>query len=78
VPAALGTVDAQHFVARGLVDGTPRWCAHLAGLARSRLQRAGVQRVSGGVWCSVEDGSRFFSYRRDRVTGRMAAAVWLA
>ena len=54
-----------------------KWLADLAGLARDRLAAAGVARVSGGGWCVVEDASRFFSFRRDRVTGRMAAAVWL-
>ncbi|HNJ84360.1 MAG TPA: laccase domain-containing protein, partial [Piscinibacter sp.] len=39
--------------------------------------RAGVSRLAGGGWCTVEQASRFFSYRRDRVTGRMVAAVWL-
>ncbi len=41
------------------------------------LQAAGVVQISGGAWCTVEDESRFFSFRRDGVTGRMAAAVWL-
>lgn len=54
-----------------------KWMADLAGLARARLARAGLTRISGGQWCTVEDASRFFSFRRDRVTGRMAAAVWL-
>ncbi len=54
-----------------------KWLADLAGLARDRLAAAGVERVSGGAWCAVEDASRFFSFRRDRVTGRMAAAVWI-
>jgi YfiH family protein len=58
-------------------DGQPRWRADLAGLARDRLQAIGVQRVSGGTWCTVKDRSRFFSFRRDGVTGRMAAAVWI-
>ncbi len=53
-----------------------KWRANLPRLARDRLQRAGVAAVSGGDWCSVEDASRFFSFRRDRVTGRMVAAVW--
>ncbi|MFT3666270.1 peptidoglycan editing factor PgeF [Piscinibacter sp.] len=57
--------------------GAGKWLADLPGLARARLRRAGVERVGGGRWCSVEDASRFFSFRRDRVTGRMAAAVWL-
>ena len=53
-----------------------KWLADLAGLARDRLAAAGVERVSGGGWCVVEDASRFFSFRRDGVTGRMAAAIW--
>jgi polyphenol oxidase len=54
-----------------------KWMADLAGLARDRLAAAGVNAISGGRWCTVEDASRFFSFRRDRVTGRMVAAVWL-
>lgn len=54
-----------------------KWLADLAGLARQRLREAGVSRVTGGTWCTVEDASRFFSFRRDRTTGRMVAAIWL-
>ena len=54
-----------------------KWLADLAGLARDRLEAAGVERVSAGDGCAYRDSSRFFSYRRDRVTGRMAAAVWI-
>jgi copper oxidase (laccase) domain-containing protein len=36
-----------------------------------------VRRIGGGLWCTVSDSSRFFSFRRDGVTGRMAAAVWI-
>ena len=66
----------SRFVARPRADGSPRWLADLPGLARDRLATLGVARVSGGAWCSVEDASRFFSFRRDGVTGRMVAAVW--
>jgi len=55
-----------------------KWLADLAGLAQDRLATAGVMRVSAAAGCAFEDASRFFSYRRDRVTGRMAAAVWIA
>ncbi|HZV93918.1 MAG TPA: peptidoglycan editing factor PgeF [Caldimonas sp.] len=55
-----------------------KWLADLAALARNRLAAAGVVDVSGDYLCTVEDASRFFSFRRDRVTGRMAAAVWIA
>jgi copper oxidase (laccase) domain-containing protein len=36
-----------------------------------------VLRVSGGTWCTVTDPARFFSFRRDRLTGRHAAAIWI-
>jgi len=55
-----------------------KWLADLAGLAQDRLAAAGVARLSAAAGCAFEDASRFFSYRRDRVTGRMAAAVWIA
>ena len=58
-------------------DGDPRWRADLAGLARDRLAALGVRQISGGPWCTVQDRSRFFSFRRDGITGRMAAAVWI-
>jgi polyphenol oxidase len=66
-----------HFVARPRPDGAMRWLADLPGLARARLHAAGLTQISGGDWCTVEDRSRFFSFCRDGVTGRMAAAVWL-
>ena len=55
-----------------------KWWADLPALAADRLRAAGVVHAGGGRWCTVEDRSRFFSFRRDGVTGRMAAAVWIA
>jgi YfiH family protein len=69
--------SGPRFVPRARVDGSPRWLADLPGLARDRLVAAGVTQVGGGAWCTVLDASRFFSFRRDRITGRMAAAVWI-
>lgn len=54
-----------------------KWLADLPGLARDRLQAVGVTDITGGAWCTVSEPSRFFSFRRDRVTGRMAAFVWI-
>jgi polyphenol oxidase len=71
------SADPLRFAAAPAVNGVPKWLANLAQLARDRLARAGVVRVTGGRWCTVEDASRFFSFRRDRVTGRMAAAIWI-
>jgi YfiH family protein len=53
-----------------------RWLCDLPALARARLARLGVTRVAGGRWCTVADPVRFFSHRRDRQTGRMAALLW--
>lgn len=67
---------ARHFRPRARPDGDPRWLADLAGLAADRLRQAGVGRVDAAGLCTASDASRFFSYRRDGVTGRFAATVW--
>nr|WP_233251986.1 peptidoglycan editing factor PgeF [Limnohabitans sp. Jir72] len=65
--------------------GQGKFLADLAGLARLRLQRLGIERIFGNdsqpAWCTATQTSRFFSHRRDsRVlghSGRMAACIWL-
>ena len=69
-PRFVPRTDVHH------ADGRPRWLADLAGLARERLAAAGVTAIDGASACTVEERSRFFSFRRDGVTGRHAAAVW--
>lgn len=64
---------AAHF--RSVRSG--HWMADLYGLARLRLAAVGVTAISGGDYCTFSDAQRFFSYRRDRITGRMASMVWL-
>ena len=63
------SAPGPRFVRRDRRDGQARWLADLPALARDRLHRAGVAHVSGGHWCTVEDASAFFSYRRDRASG---------
>ncbi|MDP4300256.1 peptidoglycan editing factor PgeF [Leptothrix discophora] len=88
-----GSVDEPGASFRPRAGVAGKWWADLAGLARKRLAQAGVTAVggndggiSGGVsggmdggtgWCTASEPSRFFSFRRDRLTGRMAGFVWL-
>ncbi len=59
--------------------GAPgKWHADLYALARRRLARVGVRDVAGGGLCTASDPQRFYSFRRDGVTGRMASLVWIA
>jgi purine-nucleoside/S-methyl-5'-thioadenosine phosphorylase / adenosine deaminase len=51
--------------------------ADLPTLARQALAQVDVRSVWGGTWCTVSDPARFYSFRRDRVTGRHAALIWL-
>lgn len=54
-----------------------KWLADIYALARQRLAELGVLRVFGGNLCTASDEDRFFSYRRDGQTGRMATMIWL-
>ncbi|MGJ7579699.1 peptidoglycan editing factor PgeF [Variovorax sp. RHLX14] len=58
-----------------------KWWADLPALARQRLRAAGVVAIHGNdgsdAWCTVRSPLRFFSHRRDGVSGRFAACIWL-
>ena len=70
-------LDAGSFVPRKRPDGSARWLANLQRMAQRRLVDAGIGAVSVLAACTAEDRSAFFSFRRDGVTGRMAAAIFL-
>jgi len=54
-----------------------RWLADLFLLARQRLARLGITSVFGGGVCTYSDAKRFYSFRRDKTTGRMASLIWM-
>lgn len=68
---------ASHFRPHGAAG---KWLADLPALARRRLRALGIERLHGNdggtAWCTVSDASRFFSHRRDRISGRFAASIW--
>lgn len=70
--------QAEEAAAAFVAHSPGKWLADIEQLARQRLIAASVTAIYGGGWCTVNDPQRFFSYRRDGQTGRMASLVWLA
>lgn len=54
------------------------WLFDLYAVARKKLEAKGVRHIGGGGYCTYTERERFFSYRRDRDSRRMAALIWLA
>lgn len=76
VRAAFMAADPAAAEAFGAI-GEDKYLADIYLLARQRLAALGISRVYGGDFCTVIDRERFFSYRRDKITGRMASLIWL-
>lgn len=54
------------------------WKVDLYMLARMRLQAMGITRIYGGNHCSISEPEKFFSHRRDKISGRMASIIWMS
>ena len=62
---AFKKTDRQHYL------------ADIYHLARQRLQKSELHNIFGGDFCTASEKDRFFSYRRDGSTGRMASMIWI-
>jgi len=72
-------VGADPSAASAFIPGKDgKWLADLYALARIRLSLLGITKIYGGGYCTYREHERFFSYRRDRVTGRMGSFIWLS
>ncbi|MCE5180298.1 MAG: peptidoglycan editing factor PgeF [Betaproteobacteria bacterium] len=69
--------DAQKAFVPHAAATEQKWLADIYLLARQRLGLLGVTKVYGGGLCTFSDEERFFSYRRDGATGRLASLIWL-
>ncbi len=79
ITGAFSDSDLRHVEAAfSVIEGKPgKYLADIYGLARYLLHRAGVAEVYGGEFCTVSNSGRFYSYRRDGVTGRQATLIWV-
>ncbi len=76
--AARSPEHADEIAAAFAVGARPlHFYADIYALARAELKALGVSAVYGGGYCTFADQERFFSYRRDKTTGRMASLIWL-
>jgi YfiH family protein len=79
VKAQFMTIDAQAELA--FKPHADKWLGNLYLIAKQRLHNLGVTQIYGASvnedFCTYSDNTRFFSFRRDNVTGRMASMIWL-
>ena len=68
--------EDQHQGFSRIETKTDKWFADLYVLARQRMSRLGLQDCFGGGFCTYSESERFFSFRREGATGRMATLIW--
>lgn len=73
---AAGDADLKKYF-KALAGQPGKYLADIYALARHILEKETVSQISGGDFCTVSDAARFYSYRRDGTTGRMATCIWL-
>lgn len=61
-----------------VIGKSGKYLADIYMLARDRLRSLGIEQIDGGDFCTVHDPKNFFSYRRDKETGRFASLIWIS
>ncbi|MGV0963315.1 MAG: peptidoglycan editing factor PgeF [Polynucleobacter sp.] len=61
-----------------ITGSSGKYLANLYLLARERLRSLGIEQIDGDNFCTFNDSERFFSYRRDKETGRFASLIWIS
>lgn len=56
---------------------TSKWLFDIYAAARILLHQAGIEKIYGGEYCTVTESKKFYSYRREGKTGRMASCIWI-
>jgi YfiH family protein len=77
VREAFISVDPSADLAFKATQEVGKWLGDLYLLAKQRLVSVGVTKIYGGDYCTFTDEARFYSYRRDGKTGRMASVIWI-
>jgi len=77
-PDVAGQLNTERDAAALTPGREGHWQLDLYRLARTRLATCGVEAVYGGGECTLSDSARFFSYRRDGITGRQASLIWIS
>ncbi|MDA9825955.1 peptidoglycan editing factor PgeF [Porticoccaceae bacterium] len=77
VQGAQGAQQIEAIQTAFLPSQQGKYLTDLYALARAELTGCGVSAIYGGDYCTLTDSSRFYSYRREAKTGRMASLVWL-
>lgn len=70
------TISSEAF--SPIAESPGKYLADLYLLAQGRLRSLGIEHIDGGGFCAYHDEARFFSYRRDKKTGRFASFIWIS
>lgn len=76
VRSAFIEIDPQAELAFKPSSNEGKWVGDLYEIARQRLSALGCHQIYGGEYCTYSDSGRFYSYRREGITGRMASFIW--